>query len=647
MPRIPASTINTSVGPGDVVQDTGAGRAFAEGARFAQAAGDTAANFLLARERERNLIELNVVESEIKKSIAELSFAMQSEDPFKAPEIYEERAGQIIEDAAIGLDENNPLGAQRIRNSSGPNAIAARRISVISNSRSGMVSLSQQAISVATDNYRSAILSTQVPEERAKLFSDFNVAVNSMELLPVAEKAKRIELFRKDIEDIENAEAVRVDNERAARLEIAVNRAESDVDIRQRRAEVEAAFKGGLITDTKLVQLTKTLDTAAKQFVKSVDQRALVLSALSGGPPMDPANKDHKKAVDVTWEEVLAPQLESLEPGIRNEAIADFSSQVGMVPTQVVGMIRGQITAARSNAEVVEGADTLNVLLATNPQLVRQFRGDNFSFARMVTRLQLANVPSSKAVDIARNAIFNAGEPEQKVRAETYRQMDYALDSREDLEDAFDPFLPTGEPDIPDAMLGEYQLAKRLEFLRTGDVDAASSLAMDSSRGVWGFTDVGSSSGLVKYPVERYYPPLDGDHDYAQEQLVEDVVEGAVDIDGNKVTVKDGDRIAITPDLISARERQPTYVVSLRSDSGPVALYAFTVEGELEAMRWFPDFTKARNAKIEEDTAQARKAEAVSIFDRDEMDKTIARFAERFGGLSSPRIPEELIVGDL
>lgn len=64
--------------------------------------------------------------------------------------------------------------------------------------------------------------------------------------------------------------------------------------------------------------------------------------------------------------------------------------------------------------------------------------------------------------------------------------------------------------------------AERYAFAN-GDVEVAKRQALDRLKAKWGTTATGDTIRLMPFPPERYYPPVNGDHDYLADQLADTV----------------------------------------------------------------------------------------------------------------------------
>lgn len=88
------------------------------------------------------------------------------------------------------------------------------------------------------------------------------------------------------------------------------------------------------------------------------------------------------------------------------------------------------------------------------------------------------------------------------------------------------------------AMLGDYRELFKMEYMQTGDADAAKAKALDHFKKSYGVTRLGGSNVLMKHPPENYYPPIDDSHDWMQKQVVEAVKQATgKDYDPAKVFV--------------------------------------------------------------------------------------------------------------
>ena len=82
-------------------------------------------------------------------------------------------------------------------------------------------------------------------------------------------------------------------------------------------------------------------------------------------------------------------------------------------------------------------------------------------------------------------------------------------------------------PAMANQMMADFKRFARERFERHGDPDIATAEAVGDMRRTYGVTDVTGTPTLMRFPPERFYPPVDGGFDYMREQMVAAVNEHA------------------------------------------------------------------------------------------------------------------------
>ncbi len=125
----------------------------------------------------------------------------------------------------------------------------------------------------------------------------------------------------------------------------------------------------------------------------------------------------------------------------------------------------------------------------------------------------------------------------------------------------------------PGGLLTDYRDAYKARFALDGSADAASQYATDAVSKKWGVSGV-NSGRLMAYPPERYYPAVDGGHDWLKAQLDGDVRKQIGDTGG----VEPGHAEPIWPKLSDEQRR------NLAEASAPRALVAdFQTKADVES----------------------------------------------------------------
>jgi uncharacterized protein (TIGR02594 family) len=209
--------------------------------------------------------------------------------------------------------------------------------------------------------------------------------------------------------------------------------------------------------------------------------------------------------------------------------------------------------------------------------------------------------------------------------------------------------LPSGVPRVQDAMMADYERLFVERYKATRDKKLSETQAQERLKTIWGISPV-AGEAIMKYPPEKYYPQVNGSHDWMKEQIKRDLGRYLVDSGvikppalpektaarrlGEKLGLPDVGAMAgagsgpdpmdgVSYQLIAApttpadlsMKRPPGYLVALKVNGqsrlatdgeGKPLIYAFDPEEPKARAR--ADFSAKRDAKIarERQAAQDR-----------------------------------------
>ena len=349
------------------------------------------------------------------------------------------------------------------------------------------------------------------------------------------------------------------------------------------QAEIDAARKEWL-TDFTDIRATRTALERREKVGTLIDA-----SRAFDDPRKvwDPTDTDDKKRVDALTEANDGKlRFVQQEEGFFENTLAPVVEKTGMIPRPTKGVLTGML---RSNdqATVIHALQTMDQLERMNPVAFARDMGSDA--LKKVTRFreQLAfRKPEEIVESLQRSEDPSLGEARKRAESEGSKLAAKIPD--EVILDHFDPSIFITGPDAPlDPLAGgqlraEFDRLFAEEYAATGDASLAEESALKLLETVWGPSEVGGTSRLMRYPPERYFPAIDGSHDWMTEQAKEELSPHI----GEKDFTLVGDRR--TQSEIASGVR-PTYAVSTRDEFGvfeavPVR-FTFDPKPTLEAKR--------------------------------------------------------------
>jgi hypothetical protein len=417
----------------------------------------------------------------------------------------------------------------------------------------------------------------------------------------------------------------RAQSRREADLKESSARLSSDIEIAVRRGQagygdIEMAYKNGVLTPAKRVELTVHLDSENRKAVKTAqDERAAlgrVQSAITGRGFLDFRSSDDRKAVDLFYDKVLVPTLEraKVDPAQAMQEVVGFAAKSGIIPSPVRQMIRGALRAGDSQeaegvirlfnrVSKVQAADLLDRLKTANPAVLDDFSDEDIALGNTIQTYVRAGVPATQAVALAEKSL-SVAEPEREARKLRYTADKAPAKNLKRLErelTGFRWFSPNMPAKVPDALAGEYERFTREEFVRSGELEAAQSTALDHLRRVWGVTQIDGKPRWMKYAPETVYNVPGEDGKWIREQL-------HADLQKNALWDKEPD-LTLAADALTARESQPSYMVLRRKDGVLEPLLG----GDGRPLRFRPDYLNSPAGQRRQEALERERAEAAAI----------------------------------
>lgn len=372
----------------------------------------------------------------------------------------------------------------------------------------------------------------------------------------------------------------------------AAARAQRDQEFREFRDEattgardlptlLEVAGKRGL-TRSQLATLKKDYLRGARDREKK--QRFLALGErLMATGAADPKSKDHRDALEFYHKVDLKAQADTIRAFDHRDmtdaevtaANIRLAKRANYIPKPFLSSIRGGLRAG-DPLVAVKAADAADALVQHNAHLGAQLGGQNLKLAMMISQNLRSGVKPDKAVELARKAILEAGDPEIKQR-ENYLSRN-AKDVRVRIQSAAARSFQGGA----DRLRGEFEQLYRQFYIDTGDETVARDLTIIAMKRVWGRSNINGGAWMRHAPEVIYRRNKDDKADWQKKQLIKDLQGLGVtlrepkpkQISGTPLTKQEGPtlRIEVTPESVRMRdangELSPYYRVLIRQKDG-------------------------------------------------------------------------------
>jgi hypothetical protein len=220
--------------------------------------------------------------------------------------------------------------------------------------------------------------------------------------------------------------------------------------------------------------------------------------------------------------QIINMMAQNLPPEMYRATIADAP-----IKAALDGMVRSydpeRLNTAFSVMDRAYRDDPLGFKSAFGDDTLRrlqtwQARKDSMSPIQMAEHFKRADDPSFAA---ARKKLED--EADTKMSGMTPAKVANELGS---TADRWVPFVNQAAPQDPlaaNAMAAEYTRLFKERYADTGDVDKAKAQTVERLKTVWG-PSTAAGGALMKHPPERYYPQVDGSHDWMKKELDDAII---------------------------------------------------------------------------------------------------------------------------
>lgn len=289
---------------------------------------------------------------------------------------------------------------------------------------------------------------------------------------------------------------------------------------------------------------------------------------LSSGMPFDPTSTEHKKYLNLlTGKDGLAAVANGDQGYVLN-TLMPLIERAGMVPDDIAGTLIG-MTRQPDSKKALFALNTLAEIRDSNERAYDALPDE-------VTRDVDLWVSAKDYMDPKTLMETIRGAPSQELRQ---AQAVLRKEAQEKLKnanapdhvsfdkviDAFDEWTST--PDVAgmgtarEVLRGEFAGLFEYEYTRDGNAAAATERAVKQLKRHWGVTGVGGSRTIMKFPPEKAYRAVMGDHTWIDTQV------------RTELTIPKGQPFTLVADKQTGQEfgkrQTPSYMVVVNEDGVP------------------------------------------------------------------------------
>jgi hypothetical protein len=336
--------------------------------------------------------------------------------------------------------------------------------------------------------------------------------------------------------------------------------------------------------------------------------KAISMNKVVQGIPLDPKDKNDREALN-SYFDAAGEQWQQSGPEQFLQNATEFAVQKSMIPDKLQSFIRSGLRGGDAN-QAVAAADTVRSIRNANPRALDDMpEGD----VRLATHMGALVDSGFKPTE----AYTRALDAEQNPKASEARSQEFTDFVKKNPSDKFitgqlNTFFTDDPNDVPPSMLADFNSAAESEYQRTGNADAARTLALQTIGRVWGNSRVAGENRYMRYAPERYYgrpdKDLQGNADWINEQLVTDLKQNAMEDPQNPIS-PDNVRITVNP----SSGAKPNYFIDIIDANG---ILRRQMDSKGNFLLWQPDWKTSpegmkHQLELDKKVEDARRARAV------------------------------------
>lgn len=324
-----------------------------------------------------------------------------------------------------------------------------------------------------------------------------------------------------------------------------------------------------------------------------------VAAAIVSGAPLDPKDKKIREGVDSFY---LA-QLGQVRKSTNNDQqqllrfVGDFTQRVGFVPDVVQSAVRGDLASSSPEANL-RGARVLRAISARNPAALKDFAEDDIAKGVAINRYVDAGVTPAEALQKV-ELEQRISPAERTARGSQYEALTGPKSASAAVKAITEVFGTdvgglTAQGAAGSQLVADFDVLRKQEFIRTGNMEAATATALQHLRRQWSVSHVNGKPELMKYAPEHFYGVLndpDRDARWIREQAVDEMLANTLEEPGSDIRK----RLRLIPHpTIPPVNGQPVYAGIIPWKDGS---WHIMTDPRGRPKVFMPDFATSKEAK--------------------------------------------------
>ncbi len=225
--------------------------------------------------------------------------------------------------------------------------------------------------------------------------------------------------------------------------------------------------------------------------------------AIASGLPLDPDDKDHRKALALAFDRDSKDMPTGSEQW--QQLAIHYGAKTRMLPSQATAWVRQGIRSPDPNVAAA-AAQFYGAVQSAVPDAADGFDQDTRAFAGMVNSMLEVGTDPERAVESARALSYDIKPDLRERRTREFRQLAKQTDAvlLELVDRDFDPGLFASAPAAGAGLKADFAGQAERYYAKTGDFALAASLAWQDLKRVYGPSTINGTAMLMAFPPEQY-----------------------------------------------------------------------------------------------------------------------------------------------
>lgn len=247
---------------------------------------------------------------------------------------------------------------------------------------------------------------------------------------------------------------------------------------------------------------------------------------LANQQEFNPLDNDHKKILNAMLGDEGVKALHARNGDYAATVLIPLVRQSRDIPTDAIGTLLGMMRSNQQD-DALWALDALSQLEQASPRAFTQRVDENTASAVELWRSRKDTYPPDQLLKLVNGGLTTEERQQTTMLRKEAQDLikDDKLGPKLDIASVFQTGFfgqnatPSSLPYVARALESDFNRLFEDQYTLYGDVNKAKEEATKLLQHSWGATQVGVNGKVMKFPPEKYYPPVAGNYDWMERQL--------------------------------------------------------------------------------------------------------------------------------